>query len=99
MNVLQSFLIALDMLRMHKLRAFLTMLGVIIGVMSVTIIVMISSGFQSYMSKQFNKLGADTIMVLFDPSRRDRNTLGKTEGLRLEDVGYLANRVSAIDLA
>jgi hypothetical protein len=40
--VLQSFAIALDMLRMHKLRAALTMLGVIIGVFSVTIIVMVS---------------------------------------------------------
>lgn len=87
------------MLRLHKMRAFLTMLGVIIGVMSVTIIVMISSGFQKYMSAQFNKLGADTIMVLFDPSRRDRSTLGKTEGLRISDIDYLTNRVSAIDLA
>jgi len=99
LNVVQSFLIALDMLRLHKMRAFLTMLGVIIGVMSVTIIVMISSGFQKYMSAQFNKLGADTIMVLFDPSRRDRSTLGKTEGLRISDIDYLTNRVSAIDLA
>ena len=42
------------MLRLHKMRAFLTMLGVIIGVMSVTIIVMISSGFTYYMTTEFN---------------------------------------------
>jgi putative ABC transport system permease protein len=74
------------------------MLGVIIGVMSVTIIVMVSSGFQDFMRSQFDKLGADSIMVFFDPGRRNRDTLGKTEGLRIEDVDYLANRVSVIDL-
>ena len=36
-NFVQSFIVAIGMLRLHKLRAFLTMLGVIIGVMSVTI--------------------------------------------------------------
>src|SRR5580698_8243909 len=62
------------MLRLHKLRAFLTMLGVIIGVMSVTLIIMISSGFQAFMSDQFQKLGSDTIMVMFDNwgNRTDR---------------------------
>ena len=86
------------MLRLHKLRAFLTMLGVIIGVMSVTIIVMISSGFQAFMSSQFNKIGVDTIMVFFDPGRRERDTLGKTEGLRMDDLQYLSNRVSVLDI-
>ena len=99
MNVFQSFLIALDMLRMHKLRAFLTMLGVIIGVMAVTIIVMVSSGFQSFLSSQFNKLGGDTVMIFFDPGRRERDTLGKTEGLRLDDMDFLMQRVQELQLA
>jgi putative ABC transport system permease protein len=98
-NVLQSFLIALDMLRLHKLRAFLTMLGVIIGVMSVTIIVMISSGFQHYMKVEFQKLGADTIFVVFDPGRLSREGLGAIEGLRVEDVSYLMEHVQELDLA
>ena len=40
MSLFQSVLVALDMLRLHKLRAFLTMFGVIIGVMAVTMTVM-----------------------------------------------------------
>lgn len=67
MNVIQSFLIALGMLKLHKLRAFLTMLGVIIGVMSVTMIVMISNGFQAYLDGQFKKLGSDTMFVFLIP--------------------------------
>ena len=98
MNVLQSFLIALEMLRLHKLRAFLTMLGVIIGVMSVTIIVMVSNGFQTYMSGQFNQFGADTIYVFFDPGRRMRETMGRVEGLTMDDVDYLKTRGPELDL-
>lgn len=94
----QSFLIALEMLRLHKLRAFLTMLGVIIGVMSVTIIVMVSNGFQAYMSDQFKGFGADTIYVFFDPGRRMRDSMGSVEGLTMDDVDYLRNRVSGLEI-
>lgn len=83
MIFVQSFLVALDMLRRNKLRAFLTMLGVIIGVMSVTLIVMISGGFQNYLNVQFRKLGADTMFVFYDPGRRERGqALGSIEGLK-----------------
>lgn len=98
MTVFQSFLIALEMLRLHKLRAFLTMLGVIIGVMSVTIIVMVSNGFQAYMSSQFNQFGADTIYVVYDPGRRQGETLGSVEGLTMDDVQYLKDRIPVLDL-
>ncbi len=98
MSIFQSFLVALDMLRLHKLRSFLTMLGVIIGVMSVTIIVMVSNGFQAYMSNQFNSFGADTIYVFFDPGRRQRETMGRTEGLTMDDVAYLRDRLPILDL-
>jgi putative ABC transport system permease protein len=94
MSVAQSFSIALEMLRNHKLRAFLTMLGVIIGVMSVTVIVMISSGFQAYMASQFQSAGADTLFVFFDPGRmRHGQTTGGIEGLKMGDVTYLMDRV------
>jgi putative ABC transport system permease protein len=99
MNLWQSFLIAIGMLRLHKLRAFLTMLGVIIGVMSVTIIVMISSGFQHYMTYEFKKLGADTIMVMYDPGGQFRGPLGSIAGLENSDVDFLLERVPTLDIA
>ncbi|MFQ3677722.1 MAG: ABC transporter permease [Fimbriimonadaceae bacterium] len=101
MNLFQSFLVALDMLRMHKLRAVLTMLGVIIGVMSVTTIVMVSSGFQHYMTNQFKQLGADSIYVFFDPGARfhSRERTGTVESLKMEDVAYLLERVPVLDIA
>ncbi len=99
MNLGQSFLIAIGMLRLHKLRAFLTMLGVIIGVMSVTMIVMISNGFQAYLDTQFKKLGADTLFVFFDFQRRGKaDTIGNIDKLTTDDLTYLLNRVPALDI-
>ncbi|MBX3117679.1 MAG: ABC transporter permease [Fimbriimonadaceae bacterium] len=98
MGLWQSFLVALDMLRTHKLRALLTMLGVIIGVFSVTIIVMISNGFQAYMNGQFNQFGADTIYLFFDPGRQRGQSLGSIDGLRMDDVTYLRERIPALDI-
>jgi putative ABC transport system permease protein len=99
MNLLQSVKVALDMLRLHKLRAFLTMFGVIIGVMAVTITVMISNGFQAYMTDQFSKIGAKTITVFYDPGfRREGDSMGSIEGLENADIRYLRDRCSSLDI-
>ncbi|HWA82764.1 MAG TPA: ABC transporter permease [Fimbriimonadaceae bacterium] len=98
MNIFQSFRIALEMLRAHKMRSFLTMLGVIIGVMAVTFIVMISNGFTAYMTSQFNRLGASTIYISFDQFQRMRGrVVTKIDGLRMEDVQFLRNHCSSLD--
>jgi putative ABC transport system permease protein len=96
----QSVGIAFAMLRLHKLRAFLTMLGVIIGVMSVTLIVMISSGFRLYINQEFSKFGADTLFLMYDPGGRMRGqSLGGIEGLTLDDVQYVLDRCESIGVA
>ncbi|MEZ0325948.1 MAG: ABC transporter permease [Fimbriimonas sp.] len=99
MNFGQSFKIALDMLRLHKLRAFLTMLGVIIGVMAVTIISMVSAGFQFFMTNEFQKLGSDTIIIFYDDWGRRTEKVGNISGLKSDDVKYLMDRVSVLDIA
>ncbi len=96
--LLQSVRVALEMLMLHKLRAFLTMLGVIIGVMSVTIIVMVSSGFQSFMSNQFKKIGSDTIMVMYDNWGPPNERKADVDGLKMADVDFLRERVHEIDV-
>lgn len=99
MHIWESIRIALDMLRLHKLRAFLTMLGVIIGVMSVTIIVMVSNGFQFYMKNEFEKLGADTIFLFYDPGASQRGgTIGGIEYLTEDDINFIKQRVNEVDI-
>lgn len=99
MNFFESFRIAWDMLRLHKLRAFLTMLGVIIGVMSVTLISMISGGFQHYISYEFKKLGADTIFLFYDggQDRVERNS--EIEGMEYADMEMLMSQATTLEMA
>lgn len=98
MTYIQAFFTALDMLRMHKLRAFLTMLGVIIGVMAVTIIVMVSAGFRYYISNQFSKLGSDSIFVMYDRWGDENERVANIQDLRMGDADYLKGRVNSIDV-
>ncbi|HXH62261.1 MAG TPA: ABC transporter permease [Fimbriimonadaceae bacterium] len=95
----EAIRIALDMLRLYKLRAFLTMLGVIIGVMSVTMIVMVKNGFQHYMTAAIESMGVRTLMIAYDPGRAMRGqSLGRISGLKNEDVDYLRNQVSTVEI-
>lgn len=88
------------MLGQHKLRAFLTMFGVIIGVMSVTLIVLVSNGFKAYLDAQFQSLGTDTVFLFYDPFAKMRGqNSGGIDKLTTDDMQYLLNRVSSVDMA
>ncbi len=63
MNFGQSFRLAIKSLRTSKMRALLTMLGIIIGVAAVIIITSLGNGMKNYMNKQFDQLGANLIQV------------------------------------
>ena len=55
---------ALHNLRKQKMRSFLTMLGIIIGIASVIMITSVVAGAQSLITNQFNSLGSNLIGVL-----------------------------------
>ena len=63
MNFYQSFLLALKSLSTGKVRAFLTMLGIIIGVGAVIIIVSLGQGLQNEMNSAISGLGTDLLTV------------------------------------
>ena len=63
MNVSQSFRLALKSLMVSKVRALLTMLGIIIGVAAVIVIVSLGNGMQQYMNSQFEQIGVNLIQV------------------------------------
>jgi putative ABC transport system permease protein len=96
-NLFYSFQIAFRMLKLHKLRAFLTMLGVIIGVMSVTLITIVSNGFTAYIDQQFQRVGANTLFVTFDTSRLEPGeTSGGLTGLTSDDLDFIMERSRSI---
>ncbi len=59
----EILLLALDSLRKHKMRSFLTILGVVIGVATVIGMSSIISGLNSNISSQIENLGSNLIFV------------------------------------
>ena len=72
MGVKQSFFLALNSLATSKVRALLTMLGIIIGVAAVIIIISLGDGMQKLMSDSFEELGANLIQVSVQSSGSSR---------------------------
>ena len=63
MNFGQSLRRALKSVMTSKMRALLTMLGIIIGVGAVIVITSLGNGMQNMMNEQFEKLGANLVQV------------------------------------
>ena len=63
MKMGQSFRLAIKSLMTSKVRALLTMLGIIIGVAAVIVIVSLGNGMQQYMNSQFEQIGVNMIQV------------------------------------
>ncbi|MCA0453531.1 MAG: ABC transporter permease [Chloroflexi bacterium] len=84
----------------NKLRAFLTVLGITIGIAAVVLLMSLGQSVQAYVSDQFASLGANTIRVSARPS--NGRTVPLTETLaetlkdseRLPSVGLVMATVS-----
>ena len=63
MNGTNLFKIALRALANNKLRAFLTMLGIIIGVASVITMLAIGQGSKKSIQAQISEMGSNMIMI------------------------------------
>ncbi len=64
MNIEETLSTALKSLALNKVRSFLTMLGVIIGVFAVISLVSLVGGIQNYVEGQFEDLGSNLIFVV-----------------------------------
>lgn len=63
MSAVEYFRIALESLSQNKVRASLTMLGVIIGVMSVMLLVALGEAAQAFVQKEFADMGSNILIV------------------------------------
>ena len=87
MNFTQSFKLALKSLKTSKMRAFLTMLGIIIGVGAVIVILSLGNGMTNMMNSQFEKMGSNLIQVM----TYGRGT-GGTRDVDVEDLYELVDK-------
>jgi putative ABC transport system permease protein len=81
-----AFFIALKAIWINKVRSFLTMLGVIIGVGSVVLLSSIGTGLQAYVSDQFSQLGSNTLYVVPGNPFGDGGGFGNQEQALLEST-------------
>lgn len=63
MNIIESFSSALYSVKSNKMRSFLTMLGIIIGISSVITIVSIGEGGKNAIIGEFEEIGKNTVNV------------------------------------
>ena len=92
---LESVRSALASIRAHRLRSFLTSLGIIIGVASVITVISLIQGLSKSVSDQFMGLGGNGLTV--QPHNELKDVMrGKINYLRFEDVEQLRLRVDEI---
>ena len=70
----------------NKLRSFLTVLGIIIGVMAVVIMVAVGETVQQSITDQFSSLGTNTIVVRAGAARRGGIRSGNRNTLTISDA-------------
>ena len=64
MNLVETFQMAVQNILSSKMRTFLTMLGIIIGVCAVIVIVGLGNGMQGYIEDSFADMGTDSLTVV-----------------------------------
>jgi len=100
MNYSNLFRIAIRALVRNKLRAFLTMLGIIIGVASVIAMLAIGEGSKQKMRKQISSMGTNMVMVMPNFQRRGGVSLGASSSMALKysDVTALQNEATDVSM-
>ena len=63
MSLLETLQMAVQNIFSSKMRSFLTMLGIIIGIASVMVIIGLGNGMELYMTEQFQAIGSNTLQV------------------------------------
>jgi putative ABC transport system permease protein len=83
----------------HKLRSFLTMLGIIIGVASVITLMSVGKGSTARILSNIQSMGSNLITIRGGPSFGPggvRGAMGSTQTLTMEDAEAIAKQVSNV---
>ena len=96
MIILESIREALRSIWTNKVRSFLTILGIIIGIASVTSLVGIGEGFKGEFSSQVSTLGANVIIV--SPGDVDAVSSGSSSGFAGMSQVLSASTITEEDL-
>ena len=97
MKLTEVIRIAWEAIIKNKVRSFLTMLGIIIGVSAVIIMVAISAGTEATISEQITSLGSNLLFVQSSFARgRPPGAGGNSGGLVFDDAAAIAEGVPGV---
>jgi putative ABC transport system permease protein len=101
MNLLQTLKIALRALRTNKMRSFLTMLGIIIGIAAVIAMMAVGSGARQVISQQIASIGSNIILVLPGSTTSGglRTGSGGAQTLTSDDVKAIMTECPSVEFA
>ena len=93
----EAFWIALEALRSHKLRSFLTLLGVVIATTTLIVVMSVVNGMNLYIAEHIANLGTNTFVLHqfqwaqgFDAFLKARR---RNQPIRIEDYEYLRDNL------
>ena len=94
-QLVESFKMATSAIMAHKLRALLTMLGIVIGIASVISVVALGRGTQQQVLSNINSLGTNTMTIMNGTGFGDRRA-NLTKNLTVSDAELL-NKQGFVD--
>ena len=98
MNLFNTILIAVRALLRNKMRSFLTVLGIIIGVGAVIAMVAIGEGAKAEVQKSFDKMGTNMLVIRSGAAKTGgvRGGAGSSSTLTWDDVDAIRNEASGV---
>lgn len=93
-----SVLLALKEIKRHKMRSFLTTLGIIIGVASVVTMVSLGNGASASIQQQIMELGSNLLTIV--PGKDfGRGGGNRPKNFSLQDIEMIRSQIAGIDSA
>ncbi|MEI6138599.1 MAG: ABC transporter permease [Mariniphaga sp.] len=98
MNYVNSIKIALNALKRNKFRAFLTMLGIIIGVASVIVMLAIGNGSKKSIQDTMSSMGTNLIFAMPGAEQKGGVRMGNSDAksMKLSDIDAIVKDCPAI---
>ena len=104
MNFAETFKLAFDSIWAHKMRSFLTLLGMIIGVAAFMIVLSVLQGFNSYIDEKVAGIGSNAFTVQrFNPFEdfKDTDTIAaaqrRNKELSFDELDFIRERAQLIN--
>lgn len=104
MNFSETLKLAFTQIWAHKLRSFLTLLGMIIGVTAFMVVLSMIQGFNSFVDEKIAGIGSNSFSVRrFDPFNdfKDSDTIAaaqrRNKDLTFDELEYIQQRAQLID--